>query len=120
MLSKIGTEISFDKYVTEYNVNDSKSFFDILRIHKDYISHITIYEDADVSLSSYGGSYTFDKLDEKFDLNYPYFDDMYIFFKDDDTCFRYKGFEDKLEVITQNPNFDLDTFLSEKKSMMIK
>lgn len=120
MLSEIGIERSFDKYKATYNVNDSKSFIDMLRMHKDYISYIRIYEDADVSLSSYGGSYTFDELDEKFDLNYPYFDEMYVFFKDDDTCFRYKGFEDKLEVVTQNPNFDLDTFLSEKKSTMIK
>lgn len=113
MLSKVGTARSFDRYTVTYDVSDSKSFIDVLRTYKDSISYIRIHEDADIGLSSYGGSYTFDELDEEFDLIYPYFDEMCVFFKDD-TCFIYKGFKDKLEVVTQNPNFDLDTFLSEK------
>lgn len=115
MISKVGIERSFDRYMVTYHVSDSKSFIDILRMYKDYIRHIRIDEDADVGLESYGGRYTFDELDEDFDLNYPYFDEMWVFFKDDDTYFLYEEFENKLLVGTHDPNFDLDTFLSEKK-----
>ena len=114
MINKIKIEKSFDKYCVKYSADSDINLTDILRSCKNSISHISIYEDADVGLSSYGGSYTFDELDEKFDLNYLLFDDMYVFFENDDTCFRYKGFENELEIITQNPNFDLETFVAEK------
>lgn len=114
MISKVGIGRSFDGYSVTYHVDGSKSFIDILRKYKDCIRHIDIDEDADVGLKSYGGSYTFDELDKEFDLNYPYFDKMWVFFKDDDTYFLYKEFEDKLVVGTHDPNFDLDTFLSKK------
>ena len=39
---------------------------------------------------------------------------MYVFFKNDDTCLRYKGFEDELKVTTQDPDFDLEAFVIEK------
>lgn len=119
MINKVEIAKSFDRYKATYTVMDSKDFIDILRECKNSISYIRIHEDTDISLSSYGGTYTFDELEEKFDLNYPYFDEMYVYFKTDDTCFIYKSFENKLEVITQDLNFDLETYISEKKSKMI-
>ena len=103
-----------DEYKVTYSVDSDRSLTDILRRCKDSIKIITIKEDADVGLASYGGSYTFDQLDKEFDLNYLFFDEMYVFFKNDDTCFRYKGFEDELKVTTQDPNFDLEAFAAEK------
>ena len=114
MINKIKIEKSFDKYCVEYSADSDIDLTDILRSCKNSISHISIHEDADVGLSSYGGSYTFDQLDEKFDLNYLLFDDMYVFFENDDTCFEYKGFKYELTVITRDPNFDLETFVAEK------
>ena len=117
MINKVKMTKSFDRYEAAYSVIDSKDFIDILRECKNSISYIRIHEDADVGLSSYGGSWTFDELEEKFDLNYPYFDEMYIYFKTDDTCFIYKSFENKLKVITQDSNFDLETYVSEKSTI---
>ena len=110
MINKIEVRKSFDRYSITYSVDGDISFTDILRSCKNSIRSIWIKEDADIGLSSYGGSYTFDELDKKFDLNYLFFDEMYVFFKNDDTCLRYKGFEDELSVTTQDPNFDLEAF----------
>ena len=114
MINKIEVRESFDRYSITYSVDGDISFTDILRSCKNSIRSIWIKEDADIGLSSYGGSYTFDELDKKFDLNYLFFDEMYVFFKNDDTCFRYKGFEVELKVTTQDPNFDLEAFAAEK------
>ena len=114
MINKIEVEKFRDKYDITYSVDSGKNLTDILRRCKNSIEEIRIKEDADVGLASYGGSYTFDQLDKEFDLNYLFFDEMYVFFKNDDTCFRYKGFEDELKVTTQDPNFDLEAFAAEK------
>lgn len=115
MINKIEVGEYFDnKYEVTYSVDSDRSLTDILRRCKNSIRRINIKEDADIGLASYGGSYTFDELDKKFDLNYLFFDEMYVFFKNDDTCFRYKGFEDELKVTTQDPNFDLEAFAAGK------
>jgi hypothetical protein len=117
MINKIKTEEYFyNKYEVTYSVDSGKDLSDALRQCKNSIDTIDIKEDADVGLASYGGSYTFDQLDKKFNLNYLNFDYMYIYFKNDDTWFVYYGYENELNVITQDPNFDLDTFLSEKNT----
>lgn len=107
---------SFDRYTIEYSLYGGKGLMDTLRACKNSIRDIRIHEDADVGMASYGGSYTFDELDKNFDLNYPYFDMMFIHFKSDDTYLIYEAFEDKLTVKTRNPNFDLEAFLTEKCS----
>ena len=103
-----------DEYKVTYSVDSDRSLTDILRRCKNSIEEIRIKEDADVGLASYGGSYTFDQLDKEFDLNYLEFDTMYIRFKNDDTWFIYYGYEHKLNVITWDPDFDLEAFAAEK------
>ena len=114
MINKIEVRESFDRYSITYSVDGDISFTDILRSCKNSIRSIWIKEDADIGLASYGGSYTFDQLDKEFDLNYLEFDTMYVFFKNDDTWFIYYGFKYKLNVITRDPNFDLEAFAAGK------
>jgi hypothetical protein len=117
MINIIKAGKSWDnEYRVIYSVDSGKDLIDALRQCKNSIDSIEIKEDADVGFASYGGSYTFDQLDKEFDLNHLYFDKMYIHFKNDDTRFAYYGYENELNVITQDPNFDLDTFLSEKNT----
>ena len=52
------------------------------------------------------------------DLNYLDFDTMYIDFKNDDTWFIYYGYKYKLNVITRNPDFDLEAFVAEKSKQL--
>ena len=119
MINKIEVGEYFDnKYKVTYSVDSDRSLTDILRRCKNSIEEIRIKEDADVGLSSYGGSYTFDQLDKKFDLNYLDFDTMYIDFKNDDTWFIYYGYKYKLNVITRNPDFDLEAFVAEKSKQL--
>ena len=114
MINKIRVRKDSDGCTIIYSVDSEKELADILRRCKDSIKKITIKEDADVGLASYGGSYTFDQLDKEFDLNYLDFDVMYVDFKNDDTWFVYYGYKYKLNVITRDPNFDLEVFAAEK------
>ena len=115
MINKIEVEEYFDnKYKVTYSVDSDRSLTDILRRCKDSIEEIRIKEDADVGLASYGGSYTFDQLDKKYNLNYLNFDVMYVDFKNDDTRFTYYGYQNELSVITRDPDFDLEAFAAEK------
>ena len=120
MINKIKTEEYFyNKYEVTYSVDSDKDLSDALRRCKNSIRTIDIKEDADVGLASYGGSYTFDQLDKEYGSDYS-FDNMYIWFKNDDTWFTYYGYKYKLEVITQDPNFDLEAFVAEKSKQMMK
>ena len=114
MINKIRVRKDSDGCAIIYSVDSEKELADILRRCKNSIKKITIKEDADVGLASYGGSYTFDQLDKEYDLNYLFFDMMYIHFKNDDTWFVYYGYQHKLRVITRDPDFDLEAFAAEK------
>ena len=114
MINKIEVEKFRDKYDITYSVDSGKNLTDILRRCKASIKEIEIKEDADVGCASYGGSYTFDQLDKKYNLNYLNFDVMYVDFKNDDTRFTYYGYQNELSVITRDPDFDLEAFAAEK------
>jgi ribonuclease BN (tRNA processing enzyme) len=118
MINKIKVEKFLNKYDITYSVDSGKNLTDILRRCKASIEEIEIEEDADVGCASYGGSYTFDQLDEKYNLNYPYFDAMYIDFKNDDTRFVYYGYQNELSIKTRDPNFDLEAFVAEKSKQL--
>lgn len=120
MINKVRVRHDSDGYTFIYSVDNEKNFTDALRQCKSSIKKIIIEEDADVGLASYGGSYTFDQLDEMYDLDYLEFDSMYVFFENDDTWFKYRGFKHELSVITMDSNFDFETFIAEKKSTLIR
>ena len=121
MINKIEVKkTGVGEYRVTYSVDSDKDLSDALRQCKNSIRKIDIKEDADVGLASYGGSYTFDQLDKKYGSDYS-FDNMNIWFKNGDTWlkdtwFKYYGFTHELDVFTQDPNFDLDTFLSGKNT----
>ena len=118
MINKIKVEKFLNKYDITYSVDSGKNLTDILRRCKASIEEIEIKEDADVGCASYGGSYTFDQLDKKYNLNYPFFDAMYIDFKNDDTRFAYYGYQNELSIKTRDPNFDLEAFVVEKSKQL--
>lgn len=120
MINKIRVRQDSNGYTIIYSVDSGKSLADALRQCKSSIEEIIIKEDADVGLASYGGSYTFDQLEENYNLDYLNFDSMSVYFENDDTWFKYYGFENELRVITRDPNFDFETFIAEKKSTLTR
>ena len=81
---------------------------------------IVLRDSGDAGMTYFGGEYTVEEyfaLSQKMYLDTEY---IYVDFPKDDVSMFARDYDHTIDVVTSNPNFDLNEFFFEKKSKMTR